>query len=211
MIQMGESKKHLKCEAKGCTRNRPGLAPLCVGHQLRKARYGHVHGKPLLRKEYQEELTEIRVFFGEQQDHPAIKAAQNLMNQWMDQASRNECKVSQDILKRLLHASITPHEILVEITAIWLYSRRNPLNLPDDLRLTFCLARNLGRLAGFEHRPYGPSKRQAMTHPRSVELKTFGEALRHSLARFFLNVVQALELKAQEANAAREDLRKPFI
>ena len=56
MLAMGNKHKHEKCAAKGCTRSRPGLAPLCTAHQLRKSRYGHELAKPLQRREYKAEL-----------------------------------------------------------------------------------------------------------------------------------------------------------
>jgi hypothetical protein len=51
----------------------------------------------------------------------------------------------------------------------------------------------------------------AMAHPRSIELKTTGEAIRHSLARFFVNVTLALEVKSEAAQVLKEDLKKPFV
>lgn len=90
MLQMGEKLKDQRCQADGCTRNRAGMSPLCNGHQLKRLRYGHTHGRSILRHSYKQELNEVREFFREHPDHPAILAASMFFQRWMEEAGRQE-------------------------------------------------------------------------------------------------------------------------
>lgn len=209
LMQMSDKLKHLKCSVKGCNKHRRGVSPICPGHELRKYRYGHVEGVAISRKEYADELKEVQGFFKKHPDHPAITAATQFVQQWIDEAGRKEAKAGQRIFGRLAYAGIPALDVLTEICAVWLYSDRHPHALIDDQRLTFALARNATRLAKFERRTYNGNETQR--HPRPTELKEAGERIRGALARFFINLNHALKAKAEEAKAAREHLATPFI
>lgn len=205
---MGQQLQHLFCEAGNCPKKRRGVSPHCHGHELRKHRYGHPLGKALERHIYKQELAEVRSFFDEQQDHPAIGAAVQLFDQWKRQAGTKEALAGQGIFLRLHNHDISSLDILIEVSAVWLYSERNPSQLPDDIRLDYAMARNAARLAGFHRKAYGTNVSQL--HPRGTELRAAGDRIRQLLSRFFVNLVAALKAKADQAKATRQDLATPF-
>lgn len=209
MINMGQKYKHEKCAAKGCTRPRPGLAPLCSSHQLRKSRYGHELGRSIQKKDYREELKEVSNFLEQYRDHPAVISALTFFQNWIDQAAKDEAEVGKAIFGRLYRQGIQPLDLLTEVSAVWMFAERHPYQLPDDLRLSYCLARNAARLAGLERRSYGQST--GMRHPKPTELKTTGEHIRQSLARFFVNLSVALNAKADQVMRTKQNLSIPFI
>lgn len=150
MLRMGESNSRERCPANGCTKTRQGVARYCQAHHVRKVRYGDPHGRPIPQKEYLAELREVRAFFDTHSDHPALASANHYFQNWLDKAKANEAPVGQSIFGKLYREGIEPQAILTEIMAIWLYSDKHPNALPDDLRLTFCLARNVARLGTFQ-------------------------------------------------------------
>lgn len=158
-----------------------------------------------------DELKEIRAFFKEYHDHPAIVSATQWFDNWLIAASNKETTVGSYIFGRLHAQSISPLDILKEVAAVWLYAHKYPNFLPDDQRLTFALARNAGRLATFERRAYGASGTKSIRHPPAREAREMGEHIRQSLARFFVHLVMALDANEAAAKAFKESLATPFI
>ena len=210
LMQMAESRKHLTCTAKGCKRSRQGISPFCPTHNTRLHRYGHIDGKAIRKDEYKDERQEVEAFFVQHRGHPAISAACRFIHEWQQEAGRQEAKMGQNILVRLHHRCITPQDILVEIMAVWLYSSRNPVHLPDDRRLSYAIAWAMNRLAGHERTTTKTGRRSHRVPPQGELLET-GERVRGALARLFLNMTFAINAKAEKAKADREALSQPFV
>lgn len=209
MLKKAEINKTLSCPVKGCTSKRSGIAKYCSGHQNRKLRYGDVHGRPIYQKDYLKELKEVREFFIKHESHPALASAVYFFQNWMTKAAANDAAVGQKTMGRLYRDGIEPRVIVEEIVAIWLYSQKYPNSLPDDLRLTYALARNTIRLVGFsKHTSSGGNS--YINNPNPNELRTVGEYIRHSMARFMLNVQHALKAEQEADTALRENLSIPF-
>lgn len=205
---MNQSLRHLPCTVPGCTRKRGGVSPICTTHSNRKLKYGHHNGRPIGSHEYLQEIQEVTQFFNERVNHPAIQAACTFLQQWMDEAYEGEAKVGNTIFGRLKGKQIAPLDVLTEIVALWLYSRRNPYQLPDDIRLTHAISWNLCRKAHFATR-ISPNGVKATVQPRSVELRTTGERIRQTLAGFMVNLLDALEASKPRDELA--GLKVPFI
>ncbi len=206
---MGEQYKHLPCGIKGCTRNRKNVSPYCTVHADHKARYGHPLGQAVMQWEYREELKVIQQFFKDHTGHPAITAAETFIADWLKQVSTKEAIAGNSVFARLHHHCVPPRRILEEMCAVWLYSDRHPHALVDDERLTFALARCAARLAGWHRKTYASGS--ASVRPKGEDVRAAGERIRATLSRFFLNLNQTLKAMADDRDALRDDLSRPFL
>ena len=209
MLHRAKGNKTLSCTVKGCTNNRSGIGNYCSSHKSRRTRYGDVHGRSIHQKDYLNELKDVREFFTKHESHPALASAVYFFQNWMTKAAANDAAVGQKTMGRLYRDGIEPRVIVEEIVAIWLYSQKYPNSLPDDLRLTYALARNTIRLVGFsKHTSSGGNS--YINNPNPNELRTVGEYIRHSMARFMLNVQHALKAEQEADTALKENLSIPF-
>lgn len=209
MLKMAESNKTLPCPVNGCTNKRTGVSRYCSAHRKRKVRYGDVNGRPINKSEYQRELLEVREFFIKHEGHPALNSGVYFFQSWMTKAAAGDASVGLKTMGKLYREGVSARECLEEVVAIWVYAMRKPMAIPDDLRLTYTLARNLIRMGKFNSKTSSGGNNYTQS-PNPNELKAVGEYLRHSLARFVLNVNHALKAEHEAETSIKENLSLPF-
>lgn len=158
--------------------------------------------------EYAQEKKMVEIFFKDHADHPAVKAAETFIAQWLKAVAMKDAPAGNAVFARLHHCCIEPRAILTEIMATWLYSSRNEHALPDDQRLTMALARNAARLAGWNRKQYG--KESASVRPKSADVRLAGDRIRAVLASFYINMKQSLDATVMHQQGLKADLSKPF-
>ncbi len=205
---------HLPCSVPGCTKNRLGVTQYCSTHAGRAFTYGHPQGIPIPRRVYANELHEVKELFADYQDHPGLVSINQWLDNWIEEASKGEAETGNKLLGRIaikrIHGleGLSAVDLVAEVVAVWLFSRRYPSRLPDDQRLTFALSRNLARTATFEKVKYGNHK--STKNPPTAELRGVGERIRQSLPAFVINVEESLKRKTEKAKDFRTSLSIPF-
>jgi hypothetical protein len=197
------------CTAPGCERPRASVNLYCNKHLHPTLIYGHPLGRSILRKTYARETAEITSLFEANPDHPGMTSVLRWINEWMTQAVAGEAPCGTGIFAHMSRRQLSAMSILIEICSVWLFSHRNPTLLPDDQRLTFALARNPVRLCGFENTTLRSGQTQTK-QPKAVELRESGQRIRTTLALFFINVIESLKRRDEQAQAVRSSLSIPF-
>jgi len=184
----------LKCSVKGCYNNRANLSSYCRAHRKKLDAYGSPLGNPICKKDYETELKEVEHFLKKNAEHKAVIAAKTVFQQMFEDALLSIGIAAQKELQELHAKGTSVDQCLTTFVAVWLYSCRNPLRLPDDIRLTYAIASEILR-------PLGKSKLKA-----SVK-KTFGTTLREVLGVFAFNAIGAIEREAEKEKKLKIDLR----
>jgi len=152
---------------------------------------------------------EVREFFIKHEGHPALNSGVYFFQSWMTKAAAGDASVGLKTMGKLYREGVSAQECLEEVVAIWVYAMRKPMAIPDDLRLTYALARNLIRMGKFNSKTSSGGNNYTQS-PNPNELKAVGEYLRHSLARFVLNVNHALKAEHEAETSIKENLSLPF-
>lgn len=197
------------CTVPGCENLRSGLSSYCGKHHHPAVLYGHPHGRSITRKEYAKEIEEVTALLATNPDHPGLTTVLRWLNEWLTQAATGEAPCGNETFGRMHRQGLPALEILTEICAVWVYSQRNPHRLPDDMRLTYALARNPVRLATFEQATLR-SGRKMTRQPKTLELRETGKRIRHTLALFLINIHDSLKRREEQTEAVRSSLSIPF-
>jgi hypothetical protein len=176
----------------------------CVG---RRVRTGHPEGHLLTRKEARKWLPLIRSLLRQHSEKKAIRAAslwaERLLNLPGDTAVHAE-------LRRLKDKGVTPAELLEIIGAVFAYSHYEPRELPDDKRLTHCLANTVLRLRPAEVR-YRPSGRgYKYERNTSTARMVLGGAIRSAIGLIFAQLLALHDREVEQERLLRADLKTPI-
>lgn len=197
------------CSVPGCDGLRSGVTQYCGRHHHPATLYGHPLGRAIPRKEYAKEVNEVTALLASNPDHPGLTAVLRWLNEWMSQAVTGDAPCGNEMFSHMQQQGLSALEILTEICAVWVYAQRNPHRLPDDMRLTYALARNPVRLGMFQQvtRRNG---RKMTKHPKAVEMRESGKRIRHTLALFLINILDSLKRREEQTEAVRSSLSIPF-
>lgn len=202
------------CAIHRCPQRNNGLSPWCGKHRQRAQSYGHPEGRRIWPRDYRGELAAVVALFEANAEHAGLRTATGWVAEWMQQSTfGDKAQPGYQHMRRLSDHGVTPLDVLIECSAVWLYAMRNPRTLPDDARLTFALAVAVIGLAplecvrGYRH-PTGmvPFYRRARSRVRQA----IGEHLRSHLARLFVNVVRGVEQQEQQVREASASMSLPF-
>ena len=125
----------MKCKAPGCTNPRYNVSGHCRAHFKNAYLYGDPLGRSIPRKEYMREHEEARDLINGNLSHPATETATKFIQSWLDAAYNGQACIAANEMRRLAFADVTGIQVLIEATALYLYSQRRPKALPDDQRL----------------------------------------------------------------------------
>lgn len=179
---------------------------------MRAYLHGHPEGRRIKPDEYQGERQEVHKFFEHHSKHAAVIAALSFFDKWLkDGAEGLEVPAKED-MHRLSTQGVTPMDMLVEVSAVWLLSRRRPRVLPDGLALTYALATSLLYLRPriyFE--VYKNGEREMRPERYSgTKRRLVGNITRSALGVFFLNLEATLEREHKERVEQTLAIRTPF-
>lgn len=212
LLQARSNNRYKPCAVSGCTTQRKGISNYCNKHsQLR-----NLHGDPLAHSlepaTFKHERKVISDFFAANKDHAGIKAAEGWLSDWLSNSCVDQSLPSAHEMRRLFDAGVSGLGVLIEVVAVWLYSRRNPWLLPDGLRLTYAIGHAVLRLAPKEQRTVWRdgtagvySKRIASSHRRII-----GERIRLTLVRLMVGIELGLAAQANAHKTFEQSLATPF-
>ena len=190
-------RKGLRCEVPGCNKPRWKLGRFCRNHQYVSNQYGHPLGKWIRLYQYQIETDEIRSLFRTNPHHPGLKEALKVIDQ---QFLSGLTKLSREReWLQVIDHQVPALEILIRITALYLYSWRNPSKLPDDNRLTYALARAVFK-----------SAKKAKQLERKTVLEATGKLLRERLSAFFWNICKSFDQLEENREKIIESYQQPW-
>lgn len=207
--ERGELFRGKPCKAPGCDRPRTGVSSYCGTHHHPLMIYGHPFGRAIPRKEYAKEIGEVTALLESNPDHPGLTAVIRWFNEWMTQAATGDAPCGNEMFSHMHRQGLSATAIVIEVCAVWVYAQRNPHRLPDDQRLSYALARNPVRLAGFEQSTLR-SGRKMTKHPKTLELRESGKRIRSTLALFLINITDSLKRREEQVQAVRSSLSIPF-
>jgi hypothetical protein len=107
---------------------------------------------------------------------------------------------------------VSPTEILVASSALWLYSHRNPTLLVDDERLDYAIGRAVLHLAPRESHMVGTPRGTERRYSRIAGKTrgTVGRMLRDTLGVMWMRMVDALDSDQKKRQTVREALGSAF-
>lgn len=198
-----------KCKAVSCNNPRHNLSGFCRTHFKRADLYGDPNGKSLRRSEYKKEFEDVSELITSNINHIATQTVLKFIQAWLDKAVSGQACVMAIEMSRLAKASVSALDILLEASAIFLYSQRHPKSLADDERLNYQIGIGILRLA--EQFTYTASNgKKAHKKPSGTDRKAIGKYLRTSLGLFLFNVTAAINRREQEEQDFREKLWTPL-
>ena len=198
-----------KCKAISCNNPRFNLSGYCKSHFKKANLYGDPYGKSLRSSEYSKEFKDVSEIITSNIDHIATQTVLKFIQSWLDRASSGQPCVMAREIARLARADVSALDILLEASAIFLFSQRNPKSLPDDVRLSYQIGIAILRLA--EQFTYTTSNgTKAHRKPSGTDRKAIGKYLRESLGLFLFNVTAAINRHEQEERDFREKLWTPL-
>jgi hypothetical protein len=199
-----------RCKAIGCNTNRYNLSGYCSKHNKTFKLFGNPHGKALRGKTYKKESEDALAIISSNLEHTSTQTAIKFIQSWLDKSKAGVPCVCATEMSRLAYADVTALKILLESTAIFLYSQRNPKSLPDGLELSYQMSVGILRLAPqviVNHTPKGYTVRRKAN---ATERKAIGKYLRESLGLFYYNVFNTISRKEKEEYDFRQSLYTPL-
>ena len=140
---------------------------------------------------------------------PATQTVLNFIQSWLDKSTTGTpCFMAREI-SRLSNANVSALQVLIEASALFLFSQRNPKSLVDDDRLSYQIGISVLRLA--EQFTYTNSRgTKAHKKPSGTDRKAIGKHLRESLGLYFFNITAAINKREQDEKDFREKLWTPL-
>jgi len=114
-----------KCELPECNKRRRGLSRFCHYHRTKFQRYGDPNGKSYIPSTWNNERSEVIELLALNADHPGITRAIEFLDRWIFGCGRG-VGVGHECIDQLHISQVTGRQVLTEITAIYLFSLRNP-------------------------------------------------------------------------------------
>lgn len=201
--------KQMKCKAPGCSNPRYNVSGHCRAHFKNAYLYGDPLGRSIPRKEYMREYEEARDLINSNLSHPATETALGFIQKWLEAPAEGRACVAGYEMNRLVLGGVTAAQVLIEATALYLYSQRSPKALPDDHRLSYQMANAVFRLAPQASYVSKDGKR-AYRRASGASRRATGKRLRETLGLFFVNVYTAIRRKEEAEQNLRERLWTPL-
>jgi len=201
--------KQMRCKAPGCTNPRYNLSAHCRAHFKNAYLYGDPLGRSIPRREYRREYEEASELIKANLTHPATETATEFIQKWLDACSMGKACVAASEMSRLAQGGVTSVQVLIEATALYLYSQRHPKSLPDDDRLSYQMANAVFRLAPQASYVSYVGKR-AYRRASGAARRATGKRLRDALGLYFVNVHSAIRRKEEAEQGMRERLWTPL-
>lgn len=198
-----------KCKAISCNNPRHNLSGYCRAHFKRFDLYGDPEGKSIRHSEYKKEFEEVSGIISTNLDHIATQTVLRFIQTWLDKASSGQPCVMASEISRLSNSNVSALDILLETSAVFLFSQRKPNSLPDDVRLSYQIGIAILRLA--EQFTYTDRNgKKAYKKASGTDRRAIGKYLRESLGLFLFNVTASINRREQEEQEFREKLWTPL-
>lgn len=201
-----------RCRGPGCTSNRCGISPYCRRHHRGNTRHGHPEGRKINPKEYAHEKNVVAEFLERHAQHEGLQSAQRWLDRWPHAASVGEAVPGQREMARIAEHRVPAKDLLLEACSVFLFSRWQPRQLPDDERLTFALATGvLGKVPQEKRYGHKNGKPYYRGVPlRKVAKREIGSRIRLHLAPLLLNVALGIEAEREAQQREALALHQPF-
>jgi hypothetical protein len=197
------------CKAESCNNYRYNLSGYCTKHCKNFNLYGNPHGKALRQSTYLKELQEASKIINDNLDHVSTKTALAFIQSWIDKSMNGSPCVCATEVSRLAYSNVTAIQILIESSAIFIYSQRHPNSLKDGNELTYQIGIGILRLAPqVTYRTTGGKKGRRKAN--GTERKSIGKYLRESLGLYMYNVFNTINRKEQLDLEFRQSLYTPL-
>lgn len=197
------------CKAESCNSYRYNLSGYCIKHAKNFNLYGNPHGKALRQSTYLKELQEASKIITDNLEHVSTQTALAFIQLWLDKAKNGTPCVCATEVSRLAYSNVTALKILIESSAIFLYSQRHPNSLKDGVELSYQIGIGILRLAPqVTYRTTGGKSGRRKAN--GTERKSIGKYLRESLGLYMYNVFNTINRKEKIDQEFRQSLYTPL-
>lgn len=197
------------CKAESCNSYRYNLSGYCIKHCKAFNLYGNPYGKALRQSTYLKELQEASKIITDNIDHVSTQTALTFIQSWLEKSINGSPCVCATEVSRLAYSNVTALQILIESSAIFIYSHRHPNSLKDGVELSYQIGIGILRLAPqVTYRTTGGKKGRRKAN--STERKSIGKYLRESLGLYLYNVFNTINRKEQLDQEFRQSLYSPL-
>ena len=210
-----ELNKNLRrpCAVSGCPDKRDRIGKYCKYHDRKQRTFGSPLGRKVKRYEYKAESKVCADFVAENQEHPAIKLAQEYLKQWIEHgATHPSATAFNKTLKRLHDHYVTPQDILSECAALWLFDQYRKLFKSKE-EMVMGLGGLVYWLAPVPFRHYTASTGTKVWRYQRLPTKTkrqLGNDLHSMLCPVLINISRAIIKREEEKAQEKRDLHLPF-
>jgi hypothetical protein len=204
-----ERNSHYSCKVPSCSEHRHLLSGYCNNHFKKMNLYGNPEGQSLRKSTYRQEYKEVSGLVNANLTHVSTVTALEFIQAWLDRASSGVASFLGIHMSRLALAGVTPIQILIEATSVYLYSHRNPRSLPDDDQLSYQIGIAILRLAPSPSYTNVQGK-TARRRPAGTNRRALGRYLRDHIGVYFFNVTSTIVHKETEERERREKLYTPL-
>lgn len=204
-----ERNTKLKCKAASCNNFRLNVSGYCKFHFKKANLFGNPLGKSIRHSEYKREYEDVSNLITKNINHVATVTSLTFIQSWLDMASNGKSCLQASEIDRLVKGGVSALDILLETSAVFLFSQRKPKSLHDNEELSYQIGIAVLRLA--EQTSYiNSSGIKCHRKPSGTERKSIGQHLRQSLGLFLFNVTTAINKQEQDEFDFREKLWTPL-
>jgi hypothetical protein len=155
--------------------------------------HGHPRGRSIPNCAYERELMQARRYLAQATDE-RTQAVLRHIAQWR----HDPLRPAQGEMARLTRHGVDAPRLLAEWIALYMYSRRNPSALPEDVRLNFALANKTLRLAPREvartmRPPSMAYAKRIYRMPTRAEREALGTYIRFHYVMYLAEVAAVLD------------------
>ena len=188
-----------KCSVSSCYNRRHRIGAFCSLCGRRRWYWGHPRATRISRKDYSVEKELVREIILKNLNHPGIIEGIKFLENWLEiSANGSTFLPCAQHAARLYTARATGLELLIELSAVYLYSERVHSKVYDNRHLTYLLGSKFIRYIPYSGKTKGPEHRVA------------GEFLRRNIGVLLLTIVKGAQKMEKFENEKLGYMYKPL-
>ena len=211
-----EANERLLCSVNSCNKHRTGYSLYCPPHKRRDILHGSPTASGLVSKRgatgYERELTFVHELLIKNFDSLPVKAAKQLLRQWITSAQNGFSIAGSRLLSLIDDTESVLIPILTDISSIYIYSTntKNSSERETTYVLANALFRHIPRTYSTHYSARGRAYLRADIKLGANERRVIGGYIRSELGLFLENVRQAWNTQTENKQNIKRNLMKSF-
>ena len=211
-----DSNERLLCSVDNCNKHRTGYSLYCPSHKRKDILHGSPTASGLVSKRgatgYERELTFVHELLIKNFDSLPVKAAKQLLRQWITSAQNGFSISGSRLLSLIEDTESVLIPILTDISSIYIYAT-NTKNA-SDREITYVLAnalfRHIPRTYSTHYSASGRNYLRANIKLGANERRAIGGYIRSELGLFLENVRRTWDTQTEDKQNTKVNLMKSF-
>lgn len=130
------------CDVPGCTSKRHRVAKYCYKHWLAYRRWGDPEAKAIHHREYKTQIDEVARLLDANPEHKGVQLGITFIERWIDSAVTMGAGPCPERVAKF-QGVISPRTLLVELAAVWVYTKDHPEKVKHDTHLRHILGNRI--------------------------------------------------------------------